>query len=274
MWPKFAMALVATLVGALACDLALPPIVDAAPIVVNVTGNIYSYHSYHYDYTTSTYSYDYSGSTGTLSGTFAWDPALMGADLSTPPTYSAHDDVPGANVWLTSSLTAVTPDYTQTYNPSSSPFPLAEQYLQGLDGNISGVGFLQPSLNHCCSATVGPDNFSGYAMNSFYFSDYTSPFTPALGSQSGQFVPTAVDYTLDGPDNFGYLVAADFRYRYDGLGNPVDETFTGAEAVLISATSTTAAVPEPSSVLLLGSELSALGLGAWRRRQRHGRQPS
>jgi len=275
MLSKCAMALVAPFVGALACALAMPPMVNAAPIVVNVTGNITSYHSYHYDYSTNTFSYDYSGSTGTLSGTFTWDPALMGADLSTPPSLSYHDDSPGANVWLTSSLTAVTPDYTQTYNPSSSLFPLAQQYLQGLDGNISGYGFLQPSLHHCCNATVGQDNFSGYATNYFYFSDYTSPFTPTLGSQSGQFVPTAVDYTPNGPDNYGSLFAVDFRYRYDGLGNPIDETLTMAEAVLISATSTTSAVPEPSSVLLLGSGLmSAMGLGAWRRRQRHVRQPS
>ena len=185
MLSKCAMALVAPFVGALACALALPPMVDAAPVVVNVTGNITSYHSYHYDYSTSTFSYDYSGSTGTLSGTFTWDPALMGADLSTPPGVSYHDDFPGANGWLTSSLTAVTPDYTQTYNPSSSLFPLAEQYLQGLDGNISGYGFLQPSLYHCCDATVGQDHFSGYATNYFYFYDYTSPFTPTLGPRAG-----------------------------------------------------------------------------------------
>ena len=105
----------------------------------------------------------------------------MGADLSTPPTVSYHDDSPGANVWLTSSLTAVTPDYTQTYNPSSSLFPLAQQYLQGLDGNISGYGFLQPSLHHCCNATVGQDNFSGYATNYFYFYRLYEPVHPDTG---------------------------------------------------------------------------------------------
>ena len=65
---------------------------QASP-TLHVTGDIYGYASYHYDYATTSYTYFFSGSTGSISGTLSWDPALMGADYSTPPNYSNHYDV-------------------------------------------------------------------------------------------------------------------------------------------------------------------------------------
>ena len=66
---------------------AFAPATQANPITVKVTGDIYDYATFHYDLATDIYTYSGSGSTGSLSGTFRWDPALMGpTPLHRPPT--------------------------------------------------------------------------------------------------------------------------------------------------------------------------------------------
>ena len=247
MLDRYSKRLPVVLVVGLLAFVALAPMAHASPITVNVTGDIYAYQTYHYDYATGTTTYSGSGSTGSLSGTFSWDPALMGPDLSIVSLYSYHDEFPGLTTWLTSSLTAVTPDYTRTYDPATSGLPPSRQYLFGSDVAWSGsYSYLEAFLYHA-------DSTGSYAYNDFYFLDFASPYTPTLGYAGGQFVPAQVNFAPSSPD-YGYLAA------YDVVYTPTGYDVSYANAILTSAST----VPEPGTMALLGAGL--LGLVALRRR--------
>ena len=216
------------------------PQAQASPITVKVTGNINDYATYHYDPATDISTYLGSGSTGSLSGTFSWDPALMGTDSSSPPSYSYHNDILGPTIWLTSSLTAVTSDYTRTYDPATSGLPVYEQYL---NGNASGIpSFFQPLLYYY-DFTTGSS-----AQNYFSFYDYSSPFAFTLDYASGQFVPVQVDFAPSGSDSGGTLVAFSLVHTGDGYD------ISYAAAHLTSAST----VPEPGPLALLVTALLCL----------------
>lgn len=245
MLDRHSKRLLAVWVGALLTFVAFAPPTDASPITVKVAGDIFEYATYHYEFATDTYTYLGSGSTGSLSGSFTWDPALMGPDSSSPPSYSYHNDVPGPALWLSSSLTAVTPDYTRTYDPAASGLPLYEQYLVG---NASGTpAVLQPLLYYYDFAT------GSSAQNSFSFYDFSMPFAFTLDYASGQFVPVQVDFAPSGNDS-GTLVA----FSMVRTGDDYDISYAAAN--LTSAST----VPEPATVALLVAGL--LGVVAMRRR--------
>ena len=213
MLDRYPKRLVTALVAGLLALIASIPMAQASPITIYVTGDIQQYATLHFEFATGITTFLGQGSSGTLSGTFTWDPALMGTDLSAPPSLSHHLDAGGYYPWLTSSLTAVTPDYTRVYAPS----PSATLFLsyQVLDGQLQvGSTSLQASANYFNPAT------GSYAYNFLNFVDYSSPLALTLGSSSGQFVPLLVDFTLAGP-NTGSLYAATFIRQYPSLGPPM-----------------------------------------------------
>ena len=84
-----AKRLLSSLVAGVSCLAAFASVTQANPITVRVKGDIYDYLSFRCEYTGAC-PYYFFGSTGSFSGTFSWDPALMGSDSSEPPHYTRH----------------------------------------------------------------------------------------------------------------------------------------------------------------------------------------
>ena len=243
-----AKRLLSSLVAGVSCLAAFASVTQANPITVRVKGDIYDYLSFRCEYTGAC-PYYFFGSTGSFSGTFSWDPALMGSDSSEPPHYTRHSD-DGSSPWLTSSVTAVTPDFTRTYDPARSGLPRQERSLEGWDPNFHlfpGNSFLDAFLLY----DSGPAPLYSLATNQFSVTDYSSPFTPTLGYQSGQFVPVQVDFVPRLGD-FGNLYLIDNRYDVDGYSISIVNGHVASVSTV---------VPEPGTLVLLSSGLlGILGL--------------
>ena len=265
-----AMRLLGSVVVALSGLLVFGTVSQANPITVRVTGDVFAYESYRYNFATQTYDYNFVGGSGSVSGTFSWDPALMGRDHSQPPKESLHGDGyegPPPTPWLTSSLTVVTPDFTRTYDPATSaglPYPGAALY----------AAFPNPSYGTYSEMTAqaGYYDLEGHqAYNKFAFIDYTTR-TPILGYRDGQFVPVDVHFNAE----------CCLTGYYDGelivveqLWDPRDRNYTqtGVQAHLTGANLTSATtIPEPGTVALVGAGL--VGLVAQRRRSQRSSVPS
>ena len=249
---KQATRLLASVVVGLSSLVAVGTVAQANPITVLVTGDVYEYRSYRYNYTTQGFDYYLAGSSGHLSGAFSWDPAFMGPDLSSPPTWSVHSGLLDSTApWLTSRLTAVTPDFTRTYDPASSG---SQQQFGALEagnpshyGGYSGLATISGYADHV-------DDVSRLLKNSLFLYDHSSPFTPTLGYRSGQFVPVHVNFALGRPDDFAALGV--FESSDDPRGITLSVTF----ANLTNVTT----VPEPGTVILVGAGLVGLVARRWR----------
>ena len=94
----------------------------------------------------------------------------MGPDLSSPPTWSFHQgSLDPTHPWLTSRLTAVTPDFTRTYDqePSSLANPFGSLY--------AGFAPISDERHAVVGSDVGYNDGSVDTFNAIFLADYSVP---------------------------------------------------------------------------------------------------